>query len=179
MKSLLIGKDPDAGKDWRQRRGWQRMKWLDSITNSMDMNLSNLREIVKDKGAWGAAVYGTAKRQTRLSDWTTTATHTVNWTFVSFSKLQRFQEYLYYFPNCSYILTSSVINSSFIWRICELSSLALDFFHMLWNVILQAQLEGVFFPSTSLNPFLCLLTLSWFASTEPSGISRLEPGPRG
>ena len=44
------------------------MKWLDSITNSMDMNLSNLREIVKDKGAWGAAVYGTAKRQTRLSD---------------------------------------------------------------------------------------------------------------
>ena len=139
------------------------MKLLDSITNSVDMNLSNLREIVKDKGAWGAAVYGIAKSQTRLSDWTTRATHTVNWTFVSFSKLQRFQEYLYYFPNCSYILTSSVINSSFVWRICELSSLALDFFHMLWNVILQAQLEGVFSPSTSFNPFLCLLTLSVYS----------------
>jgi len=44
------------------------MKLLDSITNAMDMKLSNLREIVKDKGAWGAAVYGIAKSQTRLSD---------------------------------------------------------------------------------------------------------------
>ena len=51
-KSRLIGKDPDAGKtESKRRRGWQRMRWLDTVTNSMDMNLSQLQEIVKDRGA--------------------------------------------------------------------------------------------------------------------------------
>ena len=54
-KRRLIGKDPDAGKGWRQRRmGWQRMRWLDSITDSMAMNLSKLRETVRDRGSWCA-----------------------------------------------------------------------------------------------------------------------------
>ena len=58
-KSWLIGKDPDDGKDWgNRRRGWQRMRWYLTITNSTDMNLSNLWEILKDKGAWYAAVHG-------------------------------------------------------------------------------------------------------------------------
>ena len=69
MKSQLIGKDPMLAKiEGRRRRVWQRMRRLDSIFDSMDMNLSKLQEIVKEREAWRAAVHGVTKSRTRLSD---------------------------------------------------------------------------------------------------------------
>ena len=73
VKSWLIGKDPDPGKDGRQEeKGTKRMRWLDSIIDSKGMSLSILREIMKDREAWHAAVHRVAKSLTRLSVWTIT-----------------------------------------------------------------------------------------------------------
>ena len=57
-----------AKTEGRKRRGQQKIRWLDSITDSMDMNLSKLKEIVKDRGAWCAVVHGVSKSQTQLSN---------------------------------------------------------------------------------------------------------------
>ena len=72
VNNWLIGKDPDAGKDWGQEeKGWQRNRWLDIVIDSMDVSLSKFREIVKDRETWHAAAHGIIKNQTRPSNWTT------------------------------------------------------------------------------------------------------------
>ena len=78
-KRQFIGKDPGVGKDWGQeekRWWWQRLRSLDGIINSVNMTLSKLQEMVKDKEAWHAAVHGVTNSWTGLINWTTTKTRT-------------------------------------------------------------------------------------------------------
>ena len=148
-KTLMLG-----GMGGRRRRGQQRMRWLDGITDSMDMSLSEVRELVMDRAAWHAAIHGVAKSRTRLSNWTE-----LNWIFLK--KCLVFPILLFSSISLHWSLRKSFLSLlailwSFLFKWVYLSFSPLPFIYLLFSAIFRP-------PQTTILPF-CIyfsLGLSW------------------
>ena len=119
-KTLMLG-----GIGGRRRGGWQRMRWLDGITDLMDMSLSELRELVIDREAWRAVIHGVTKSQTRLRDWTelnvnciyTALVKSICILFLSIFKILLFLPHLWAHYFCSQLGSSSSLTRDWIWTL--------------------------------------------------------------
>ena len=115
----LIGKNPDSGMTKGKRsRAWQRVRWLDSITDSMDMSLAKLQEIVKGRETWSATLHGVTKSQTRLSDWTTATNYFFKYSIFKYFKVEEPMKNCIFFIvstfSVIFLLNKSYINFNFV-----------------------------------------------------------------